>query len=214
MNLKKALSEKGKDRATLNLWIFGIAATIITYMMLIDGPADARLESEYAEFFETPCIKPWEKTLAREWGEDWINQVKQTIMDQSSDHPPDYRKAIYEVHRMDCSRLKKSGAVRDIAEVKKKARLSLARKRAKRAPVKTEVAIEKGADIDSSLNDDRFINPVVGLIRGDGYSCNSVSSIKVHSDTHPIRISVVCNMGRDKYKVRIDSGNIVQVAQL
>ena len=214
MNLKKALSEKGKDRATLNLWILGITATIITCIMLMDGPADTRLESEYAEFFETPCIKPWEKTLAREWGEDWINQVKQTIMDQSSDYPPDYRKEIYKVHMQDCERVKKRGAVRDMAEVNKKVRLSLARKQLKRTPAKTEVVIERGADIDSYLNDDRFINPVVGLIRGDGYSCNSVSSIKVHSDTHPIRISVVCNGGRDKYKVRIDSGNISQVARL
>ena len=74
--------------------------------------------------------------------------------------------------------------------------------------------LEKGADIGPQLNDNQFINPVVELIRGDGYSCNSISSIKVYSDTHPIKIGVVCNRGRDKYKIQIDSGNIVQVARL
>lgn len=126
MNLKKALSEKGKDRVTLNLWILGITATFIIFILMIDGPTEPR-----------------------------------------------------EQHR--------------------------------RTPIETEVVIERGADIDSYLNDDQFIDPVVGLIRGDGYKCNSISSIKVYSHTHPVRIRVVCNKGRDKYRIRIDSGNISQV---
>ena len=37
MDMKKALSEKGQDRATLNLWILGTTFAIVTYLLL-DGP--------------------------------------------------------------------------------------------------------------------------------------------------------------------------------
>ena len=196
---------------------YGSLIILVSFFLIIVlssvPPTQTKLASEYTEFFETPCIKPWEKTLARERGEDWSNQVKQTIIDQVRDQPLDYRKEIYKVHVQDCERVKKRGAVRDIAQVNKKVKLSLAKKQSKRTPAKTEVVIERGADIDSYLNDDRFINPVVGLIQGDGYRCNSIGSIKVYEFSDLTSIRVICNGGRDAYMVRIEPGGLARVAR-
>ena len=125
MMLKSRKQKKSEDAAKGCALVIAIPAVLFSLALMFDDVANSistqtQLESEYTEFFENPCIKPWKKTLVREWGEDWINQVKQTIMGQAKGHELlSQRKEIYDAHMEDCERLKKSGVVQNMAEVNK-----------------------------------------------------------------------------------------------
>ena len=202
---KERYKKTAKVVLTNTLIVIGFFSLIIFIGTL--PPSDALLESEYTEFFETPCIKPWEKTLAREWGEDWSNQVKQTIIGQAK-REEYYRKEIYEAHRLDCERLKKSGVVRDMTKLAR----SSNKTRTKRGKPSIErrtsagFAVERGADIDYRIDSDKIINLSINMIRRKGYSCNSISSIKLYK--YPERIRVDCNGGGDRYTIQRDSAGL------
>lgn len=221
--------EKKKERykkavkavLTSILVVLGLFFLLIVLMVVDDFPTQAKLESEYTEFFENPCVKS--RALARERGEDWSNQVKQTIIGQAKrDFLLSGRKEIYETHRRDCSRLINSGVVRDMAEVKTMIELSRSRKQPDRKqpekiPIerrtRTGVPIEKGADLDHRIDSDKIINLSVNRIRSRGYRCNSVSRIQLYN--YPDRISVYCNGDKDKYWIQKDAAGLFsQVTRL
>ena len=75
------------------------------------------------------------------------------------------------------------------------------------------VPIERDADIDYRIDSDKIINLSVSMIRRKGYSCNSLSNIKLYK--YPERIVVECNEGKDKYRVQKDSaGRMRQVTRI
>ena len=179
-------------------------------------PTRENLESEYAEFFEKPCLKSSLYGVGMVRTEGWRNQVKQIITGQAKGYYRlSGRKEIYEKHLKDCRRLITSGVVQNMTVPEMRLKKTRTNDLTKRSDSRTNPGslIEKGADIDYRIDSDKIIRLSVNMIRSKGYRCNSVSSIKLYK--YPERIEVKCNGGRDRYKIQRDSAGLLrQVAAL
>ena len=206
---KKAQQKKpGKTVKTSIVIVIGLFFLIAILSDL--ATRQKKLERGYTQFFEKPCIRS--RALARERGKDWSNQVKETIIGQAEKNFT-LRKAIYEVHRRDCSRLINSGTVLSMAEVKTKlvqwhSQNRPSQKQSEKISIKrrtsTGVPIERGADIDYRIDSDKLINLSVSRIRSEGYRCGSLSSIDLYN--YNKSIVVRCNESKDKYRIYPASG--------
>ena len=169
----------------------------------IDPPTEAKLESEYKDFFKKPCLKSSVYGVGFVRTERWRNQVKQTITGQAKRYDRlSRRKEIYEKHLKDCKRLITSGVVRNMADSQRELKQAqgsnyLTRRSGSRTGAGS--LVEEGAYIDYRIDSDKIIRLSVNQIRYKGYRCSSVSSIKLYK--YPERIEVKCNGGKYRYNI-------------
>ena len=201
--------------------IFGVGALVsILVAAIVNIPTKKKLESEYKEFFEKPCLSnverlqyrpDYSKIMRRLRDEQWRNQVKQEITDQAKRHDSrSRRKKIYEKHLKDCERLIGSGVVLDMNT--RRFSPNKTRKKPQKPPsgrrTNKGVLVERGADIDYRIDSDKLINLSVRQIRLNGYRCNSLSSIDLYN--YNKSIVVRCNEGKDKYRIYPSSGQVTR----
>lgn len=211
--LRKEQYKKAAKKACLTillillvLFLLLIVLSVFMSEQDIDPPTEAKLESEYKEFFEKPCLKSSLYGVGMVRTERWRNQVKQTITGQAKRYDRlSRRKEIYEKHLKDCKRIITSGFVRNMADS-----LPSSNKTREKPPSGSRTnpgsLIEKGAYIDYRIDSDKIIHLSVNTIRSKGHRCNSLSSIKLYK--YPERIVVECNKGEDRYKIHKDSAGL------
>ena len=232
--LKKERHKKAVKKVCLTTLILFLLLIVLALMLpevpeeQIDPPTEAKLESEYAEFFETPCLNVSLPDVFTGWppvsgrtdyldiarrlrDERWRNNVKHMIIGQAKRY--DFlsrRKEIYEIHLKDCERLIINGVVRNMADSRREHEKTRSNYLTRRSNSRTSTGslVEKGADIDYRIDSDKIIRLSVNAIRYKGYRCKSVSSIKLYK--YPERIVVECNKGRDKYWIQKDSAGLMR----